>query len=442
MIRSLEPVDFITGYLYDRDMTDGPPPAQGKILSLQYHCFPDEAGGAWRVTYEINRRLAQRGWTVHLITCNPGEELADRETIQGVVYDRIGVKPSKRPVSLWRALRRRLNAALSDSPGSPARVVHVHNPLVGFLALLNPRMWNVPMLYHFHSAWYDEEQVNRRERLLLEGRAGPGAELLFLLRLKLIRLMEWTCYCAARRILVLSRYSQERLGEYFPLGKDKVQVLPGGVDTGEFHPVTDSASRDALRARLGFPVDRPVLLTVRRLRARMGIETLIEAAKLLTTAQPEAEFLIVIAGRGPLAPRLEQLVRDLGVQDRVRLAGFVPQETLPLYYQAADLFVLPTESIEGFGMATLEALASGIPVMGTPVGGTVEILQSIDDRLLFKSTEARAIADGLAGFLQDPESYRALGRQGRQIVEDRYDWEPIVTEMERCLQSLVRADKR
>ena len=75
-----------------------------------------------------------------------------------------------------------------------------------------------------------------------------------------------------------------------------------------------------------------------------------------------------------------------------------------MYYAAADIFIMPTKFIEGFGIATVEALAAGLPVFGTPVGGTTEILESIDSTLIFKSTDSQAMAEKIEWFLKNPRA--------------------------------------
>jgi glycosyltransferase involved in cell wall biosynthesis len=108
----------------------------------------------------------------------------------------------------------------------------------------------------------------------------------------------------------------------------------------------------------------------------------------------------------------------------------VPREHLPFYYRSADLFLLPTLAIEGFGLATVEALASGVPAMGTRIGGTVEILKHIDDKLLFPGTDSKSLATGLERFLNDPESFHALGNRCRLEAEEKYSWEKVVDRIE------------
>ena len=123
---------------------------------------------------------------------------------------------------------------------------------------------------------------------------------------------------------------------------------------------------------------------------------------------------------------LAAAVRERELVDRVHLLGRVPEETLPQLYRAADLFVLPTESLEGFGLVTIEALASGTPVVATPVGATPEILEQLDKDLIGAGTSSQAIASGIRRFLERSASTRAeLAQRGRELCERRYGWERV-----------------
>ncbi len=160
------------------------------ILSLQYHCYPDEVGGAWGLTYQVNKRLVAGGHQVHLITCKPSESLPDDEKIDGVFFHRISVKDSKSVISLWRAVRRKVNHILKSEK---IDLVHIHNPLVGFLAILYPQLWKVPKVCHFHSSWYDEEKINQI------GTETSKIPWRLQIQLQLIRLMEWAGYAVSRK---------------------------------------------------------------------------------------------------------------------------------------------------------------------------------------------------------------------------------------------------
>jgi glycosyltransferase involved in cell wall biosynthesis len=397
------------------------------ILSLQYHCYPDEVGGAWGLTYQVNKRLVDSDQQVHLITCKPSDSLPDDEEIDGVFFHRISVKDSKSVISLWRAVRRKVNHILKSGK---IDLVHIHNPLVGFLAILHPQLWKVPKVCHFHSSWYDEEKINQI------GTETSEIPWRLQIQLQLIRLMEWTGYAVSRSILFLSEYSKNRFLKYYPFTPPKLCVIPGGVDTEEFTPPNSAEEVNSIREKLKLSVEIPLLLTVRRLEQRMGLENLICAAGILHRQSPDLKFQMVFTGKGSLKERLEQLILEQGVSHCVQLVGLVPRETLPLYFRCADLFVLPTIAIEGFGLVTAEAMASGLPVMGTPVGATVEILKQVDERLLFKNTSPEALAEGIETFLKAPENFREMRSQCRDLAQAQYSWGTVVKKIE---QEFIKA---
>ncbi len=391
------------------------------ILSLQYHCYPDEVGGAWGLTYQVNKRLAANDLKVHLITCKPSESLPDDEEIDGVFFHRISVKDSKSVISLWRSVRRKVNHILQSGK---IDLVHIHNPLVGFLAILHPQLWKVPKVCHFHSSWYDEEKINQI------GTENSKIPWRLQIQLQLIRLVEWTGYSVSRSILFLSEYSKNRFLKYYPFTPPKLCVIPGGVDIEEFKPPNSAEEVNSIREKLKLSAEIPLLLTVRRLEQRMGLENLIRAAGILHRQSPDLKFQMVLTGKGSLKDRLEQLILEQGVSHCVHLVGLVPRETLPLYFRCADLFVLPTTAIEGFGLVTAEAMASGLPVMGTPVGATVEILKQVDERLLFQNTSPESLAEGIETFLRAPEKFGEMRSKCRDLAQARYSWETVVEKIE------------
>lgn len=408
-----------------------PPTAKPPVLSLQYYSYPDALGGAWKYTHAVNRRLAARGWPVHLITCKPRPDLPDEEVIDGVHFHRIAVTDAKRFDRLRRRIRQRIQMLAEHQE---FKRVHVHNPLTGYLAAGAPELKRADFLVHVHSLWYDEERINV---LGPEGRPVPGSLLWW--RLQVIRFMERRLFRRARSLLFLSQYMRGRFLETYRTKRARLRVIPGGVDTEAFHPPTPQRPPEACRAALGLPPEIPLLLTVRRLEPRMGLDRLIEALAAVAAEQPQTPFLLVIVGQGSLGPALREQVRQAGLQERVRFAGEVSPQALLDYYQAADGFVLPTAALEGFGLATVEALACGLPVLGTPVGGTVEILKPLDERLLFDNASAEAMARKLSAFLRQPETFLALRKACREFALTRFGWDRVVDLIEEEFQLAGRS---
>ncbi len=164
----------------------------------------------------------------------------------------------------------------------------------------------------------------------------------------------------------------------------------------------------------------------------MGLDSLIRAMAILRRHLQEA--LLLIGGAGSLRDDLESLTASLDLNGHVRFLGFVPDEQLPLYYQAADLFVIPTREMEGFGLVTVEALACGTPVLGTPIGGTPEILVPLRSDLIFPGTDPDAIAKLILEhhhrLQSDPGGYQDLRDACRRHALDRYAWPRLIKTLE------------
>jgi len=276
----------------------------------------------------------------------------------------------------------------------------------------------------FHASYWQELRLEGAERKI-----GKPLESLFFGGYS--RRAETACLKRADSIVVLSDFSREQLGSYYAFALPKVVKIPGGVDLTRFRPAED---RNAVRKALRLPDDRQVLFTARRLVPRMGLENLVEAFAGALDAHPDT--MLVIAGKGRLHDALLERGRELGLGDRLRLVGFVDDEDLVSYYQAADLFVLPSLAFEGFGMVTLEALACGTPAVGTPIGATPEILRPLAGQLVLGGTDAVAIRRGLSSVLEwisDAEAAGRLRTQCREYVEQRYGWNLAVDRLEDLL---------
>jgi glycosyltransferase involved in cell wall biosynthesis len=173
-----------------------------------------------------------------------------------------------------------------------------------------------------------------------------------------------------------------------------------------------------------------VLLAVRRLVRRMGLEVLLEAFARVHRARPDARLLI--GGTGPLEAELRAQAERLGLSGAVGFLGRLDDAALVRHYQASDLTVVPTVALEGFGLITVESLASGTPVVGTREGGTAEILMPFSPQLVVAPGDAPALASAVLGALDgrlavpDPAGCR-------RYALERYGWGGVLDRLERVL---------
>jgi glycosyltransferase involved in cell wall biosynthesis len=218
---------------------------------------------------------------------------------------------------------------------------------------------------------------------------------------------KWTIerrvYGSADRFIVLSQAFARLAARDYGVPERQIRIVPGCADLQRF---TTAVSRADARARLGWSIDRPTLVSVRRLVRRTGVDRLIEAMPEVTARHPDV--LLRVGGTGPLLPALRQRVHDLGLDHHVIFHGYVSDDDLPLFYRAADLNVLPTTALEGFGLTVVEALAAGTPSLVTPVGGLPEVVRPLAPDLVLASPEVadlvRGLDDALAGRREIPDA--------------------------------------
>jgi glycosyltransferase involved in cell wall biosynthesis len=243
----------------------------------------------------------------------------------------------------------------------------------------------------------------------------------------LTRRLERRAVRRSRHVVVLSRFSLRQVTTVHGVPEARLSVIPGGVDAARFTPAPD---RRAARAALGLPAADPLLFTVRRLVPRMGLENLLAALPSLPHAR------LVVAGAGWYRAQLEAVALRLGVADRVRFAGFVDDAALPDYYRAADLTVLPSVALEGFGLITLEALACGTPVVATPEGGAADVLGPLEPSWLARDAAPTSLAEAIGAALARATEDQALAARCRAHALG-YTWEAITARYERVYRQLV-----
>jgi len=392
-------------------------------------------GGAERVLWEQASRLVRRGHAVQILSRCPAGGAAAAIEQQGVGIRHFS--PDRR--SLLRFLlssilqARRAVARLLSEAGW--EILHLYQPFSGFGALHARRAKGLPSLYTFLSPapleYLSRHGMTQHHRAGLVGRAVQ----------LMLRRIERSCLLRATRIHVLSDFSATQLRELYGISAGRIVKVPGGADIQRFQPAPD---RQSVRKDLGLPTDSPVLLTVRNLEARMGLDTLIRA--MATLSQHSPGVVLLIGGAGSQQETLESLSVSLGLQETIRFLGYIPETDLPRYYQAADLFVLPTRELEGFGLTTVEALACGTPVLGTAVGATPEILLGLDASLVLRDGSPEAMAEAIRRLLEaigrDPSASLRWRQACRRHVESHYAWDACVSRLEAVLQDLRSAEGR
>ena len=387
-------------------------------------------GGAERVLYEESTRLAKKGYAVRILTRRLPYHEADVANINGVEEHRYNFQEKLFPFFFKSIMSDCRKTFRSLEANFRFDIINFHQPFSAIGVLSSTGSRKVPCVYTCHSL-SSEEYISRSS-----SPKNPIKWLLHHLQVRARKSTEQTVLKRSDQIVVLSEYTREKLKRTYGLAPSKVSVIPGGVDLEHFRPSTDKAR---IRTRLNLPQDKFILFAVRNLVPRMGLENLISAFEIVQDGRPD--LLLVIGGEGPLEPALKEQTKRCGVEDCVRFAGYIPDQDLPAYYQMADLFILPTTELEGFGLVTVEALASGLPVLGTPVGGTREILAKLGADYLFEDSTPQSIATGILKALNDwatnKAAYESIAQTCREAAEQHYSWDNHVSKLEDLFYSML-----
>jgi len=380
---------------------NNPAAPSASILCIGLGWFPKTPGGLERYVYELTHHLAAGEDRVELC----GVDLPEAQVDSLVQLTNLARSDRKIWQRLWsiRSNFLRRGAAKPDA-------INLHFALYS-LPLLRILPTGVPITFTFHGPWALESEQDGTNKLSIF----------------LKHWIEQRVYDRCDRFVVLSKAFGKILNQEYQIPWSKIHVIPGGVDLERFQ---SNLSPQQARAQLEWPQERPILFTPRRLVHRMGIDKLLMALHEIKPRIPNV--WLAIAGRGPLQAALEQQVRELELNDNVRFLGFLPDDQLPIAYQAANLSVMPSQTLEGFGLAVIESLACGTAVLCTPVGGMPEILEPFSPHLIAASCEAKAIAERLEQLLigELPIPSRTACRE---YVSTHFDWDKIVPQVREVL---------
>jgi D-inositol-3-phosphate glycosyltransferase len=253
----------------------------------------------------------------------------------------------------------------------------------------------------------------------------------------------------ADRLVVATPAEQSQLEFLYRTDTRKMVTIPPGVDTSHFYPIP----ADEAKAVIGVPPKDRLLLFVGRIEPLKGVDTLIRAMayvhenELLTDCPDCPHYLAVIGGDPNLSnqdmsgemARLKNLCEELGIGDTVIFLGKRSQDSLPYYYSAAEVVIVPSH-YESFGMVALEAMACGTPVVASQVGGLAFLVQDGVTGYVVPDGDPAALGDRLAQLILNPDLRQKLGEQATFYAQD-YAWENITSRMKTLYNDVLNRSK-
>jgi len=381
-------------------------------VCLVTHFFPPHVGGIEKVSYEQSKKLTEAGYEFDVLTSKTKGQTRDpTKGIRVFAYpslkfaDRFGVPYPILTVNSYKLFAKTIrNCDLVHAHGH----VYMSSCLAGIFA----KKYNKPFIVTQHNTYIDYKSwLNTVEKLndIIIGKS---------------------VLKRADRILTVSNQTRNYV---LSLGADKTKtsVMYNGVDTNCFQ----SADKIQSRNKLDLPKNRKIVFSARRLVYKNGLDTLIESANLLAKNHPK--ILFVVAGKGPSRSLIEEKIKELGIEKNIKLAGFVPDELLPVYYNAADFFLLPSASGEGLPLVLFEAMSCGLPVVATTVGGTPEIVEHMKNGVLVPPQNPQAIADALSQLLAQKEVSTEIGKQAKQYIHRKLSWKESARQLMEIYQEFL-----
>ena len=368
-------------------------------------------GGAEQQAQRQSCELSKAGWTVTVLTRRHStlypEQLLPDEVIDGVPVKRVACQGGRKLAALAFVLR---GLFFLITQGRH-QIYHAHDVGgAGWLSVMGRYFLDGRAILKLRSGQYYYERSYRSP---------------------LARWQFKTLLCLADGLLVVN---QEMIDYLTQLGiaRERIRYLPNAVDTTWFCPATQQ-EKSRLRHALGLPETAQIVLYVGRLHFLKGVDVLL-AAWAHVALRLTHQVCLVIVGDGPDHASLSEAVQAARMTDTIIFAG--ESQAVREYYRAGDIFVLPSRT-EGLSNALLEAMASGLAVVASRVGGTPDLIDSGYNGLLFESELAEALAGCLTVLLDNPARGQELGAHARQTAVEKADIKTRVSELGQWYMALA-----
>lgn len=389
--------------------------------------FP-ETGGVERVVENLTREQARRNYRVAVLT--KGLDGAPGFEPHGDVnVFRYPHRQRPTPLNYLTSVSggaKTLNVILADRKPD---LLHCHLTLASQGPLHVAKKLGIPVVAGFYGPWDKEFAV--------EAMSTPAAKKILYERylktqMAMQRWMQRRLLSQAARVIVLSDYSIGQAEQLCPGVSAKIVKVPGGVETDRFYP--ENPTYD-LRAKCNISEEPFLILTVRRLVFRMGVDLLIDATARLIRQGKKVH--LAIGGKGPLHKQLEQQVEAAGLKGHVTFLGFVAEQHLPDCYRSADLFVMPTRAEENFGLPILESAACATPVVGTPSGSIPEVLGTVNSDWVTKNVSAEAIAQKILWIMENYDTIHHQAKEKAMGIREEFSWSAITRKIEKVYREVL-----
>jgi D-inositol-3-phosphate glycosyltransferase len=410
------------------------------IAMLSYHTCPlatlggKDTGGMNVYVAELTRHLGQMGIHVDVFTRSQDEHVP--HVVHSLGYgNRVVHIPAGPEVPLPKKV---LAEYIPDFASEVERfaaekgihydLIHSHYWMSGVAADILRKKWNVPVLQMFHTLGLMKNLIaqspeEREGDYRIEG--------------------EKQVMAVANRIIAATPAEEKQLEEMYQVEKSKITIISPGVETSRFYPINPDEAREAIE----LTCKKRILLFVGRIEPLKGLANLIQALSIIRGNGKCGRdcYCLVVIGGDPDASKdtmsaemykVKKLCSELGLDDLVLFLGKRAQETLPYYYSAADMLIMPSY-YESFGMVALEAMACGTPVVASQVGGLPYLVKDGKTGFVVPGGDPQALVEPLNRLMNDPDLREKMGEQAVEHAR-KYSWELIANQIASVYKELLK----
>jgi glycogen synthase len=371
-----------------------------RVLMLSWEFPPRVVGGIAAHVDGLARALARSGHEVVVFSL-ADPHVDDDETIDDVRVLRAHADlpwiPDDFLVATMASANHQLTKLAARLGSWRPDVIHAHDWLVAWSADTLKALWGLPLVATIHAT----------ERGRHGGHLPPGTP-------AAINAVEWWLTFQAQEIIACSKFMVREVTEGFELPSEKVNLVPNGIDVGQWLMPTTAGHIDR----------EPLVVAWGRIQYEKGFQVLTRAIGHLRNRIPDLRC--VIAGRGTYSAELQSLIDIEGVGALVQLAGFVPDNELRALLRRAGCVVIPS-LYEPFGIVALEGMAAGAPTIVARTGGLAEIVDGTGAGVLFEPGNHIALANCIADVLNHPTVGDQLSAKAALLLATRYSWDAIAT---------------
>ncbi len=372
-------------------------------ILLVNHEFPPYGGGAGQATYNIVKRLTLKGNTVSVLTAKYGDE-KKFEVVNGV--------------KIYRVLSYRKSVHENSAIGV---VMFIFFGFIKYAKLIRKEKFDaVHTFFTVPSgliAYFGKKLFGRSYIVNLRGADVPGYDS-----------YKWTFFHRFSRKLVSAVWKNAGCVVSLSKGLANIarntvdmnfKVIYNGVDTDVFYPVEKICRKDKMIR----------LVSVSRIVERKGFQYLVEALSDIKTGV-DLDFELTVAGVGEYLDELKSLVHQSGIGDNVKFVGYVDNKNLVKLYNSSDIFILPSLT-ESFGIVFVEAMACGLPVIGTTVGGIPEVVIDGENGILVSPRDAGSLKSVILKLARNKRLRKKMSGKNLESVRENFCWDKVAERFSR-----------